>query len=181
MRQMPLQDPEHSRDSGVPPSAQQFIMLLGLTAAVTAWSGYFAWRAWMPVGRLLRASQRYAQTTGTIESHDLRLSPQGDAEPVIEYSFTVGGRIYWSQRVAFGQSTAMTASQARELLDRHSPGEPVAVYYDPADPNQAVLEMRLPTIQWIHSAAVLPFLALAVILLIFTMRMGKAVYGRPAG
>lgn len=64
----------------------------------------------------------------------------------VVYGYAVGGQAYTSDLTDLGPGLKR-ADQRAALADvgRHRPGDPVAVYYDPADPSVAVIERGSPT------------------------------------
>jgi len=57
----------------------------------------------------------------------------------IVYDYAVSGRKHIARRVSFG-ATSAKASAARAMVRRYPKGAEVTVYYDPDDPDRAVLE-----------------------------------------
>lgn len=61
--------------------------------------------------------------------------------PEIRYEYQVGGETYSSNRLAFGSRQSYGKQQkAAEGLLKYPVGDEVTVYYDPANPQEAVLE-----------------------------------------
>ena len=71
--------------------------------------------------------------------------------PRFTYQYEVGGQIYRSKRIAFYRSC--TGSCAQELVAHHPPGSQLQVYYDPAQPAEAVMDKSFRAL-WL-----LPFFA----------------------
>lgn len=95
------------------------------------------------------------------DSSDL---PTGHAV-TIRYEYAVAGQPYTSERIAFfegGPFTRLLGQRERdELVGRYQPGQGVSVYYDPAAPDQAVLNPDLrPEKVILHALGALFFLAL---------------------
>jgi hypothetical protein len=62
---------------------------------------------------------------------------------VIAYDYTVAGTTYRSRRVFFGDAVALLWDETRrQKLASYPVGRAVAVAYDPAAPQDAVLEPR---------------------------------------
>src|SRR5262249_25301486 len=61
--------------------------------------------------------------------------------PNIEYEFSVGAQTYRGARIAI---TDTSGPDAEAALDHYPVGKTVTVYYDPADPNNCVLEREVP-------------------------------------
>jgi hypothetical protein len=60
--------------------------------------------------------------------------------PVIEYTYQIGGKAYQGNRVFAGATMSYDLGTAQGIVNRYQPGMAVTVHYDPADPTQAVLE-----------------------------------------
>ena len=76
---------------------------------------------------------------------------------VVEYAYEVDGRPYRGTRVGFGAVVSSSfKAPAEARAERYVPGAPVDVHVDPADPNNAVLDL---TIAWNWA---LPLIALAL-------------------
>jgi hypothetical protein len=67
-------------------------------------------------------------------------------EPRVEYEYRVGGRKYRGRRITIGEKTS--GSELEAILARYPVGAAVTVYYDPANPQTAVLERDLPAGLW---------------------------------
>jgi len=99
--------------------------------------------------RKAEAAQHWPTVAGTVMSSALVGESNADsdlADPPTwnvraSYSFQVEGRAYTGQRVLFGDDFDRE-SDAQALLSKYPAGASVAVYYNPANPNDAVLEPR---------------------------------------
>jgi hypothetical protein len=97
-----------------------------------------------------RAAKSWTQTTGRIVRSDIetrRHRFQGEAEkivnaPAVEYEFKAGGRTVRGSRIAIGDDSGGVNTEA--TLARYPVGREVAVFYDPADPTNCVLERDGP-------------------------------------
>ena len=64
-------------------------------------------------------------------------------QPNIVYGYEVDGHAYQSNRIAFGGKTQSTSKRlVGGSLARYKVGDAVTVYYDPANPSEAVLERK---------------------------------------
>jgi len=96
-----------------------------------------------------RHAARWPTTMARITKSEVRVD-HGNLEdvtsvvnvPVVEYEFTVGGKVYNGSRVNAVDDKNNRDVQAR--LDRYPAGATVPVYYKPDDPAEAVLEHNLP-------------------------------------
>ena len=84
--------------------------------------------------------------------------------PTIEYEFSLGDRVIRGTRIGIGE---VSEASTEETLDRYPVGATVPVYYDPKNPEHAVLQRDPPVpVIWLYliAAAVLiaGFAALAI-------------------
>ncbi|HLM58000.1 MAG TPA: DUF3592 domain-containing protein [Pyrinomonadaceae bacterium] len=131
-----------------------FGVLLALFAALT-----FVLSA--VVFRKARAVRRWSPVAATvIESEAVwgRTTRGGRTAwtwlPRLTYQYEVGGRVYQGRRIAFYKRR--TGFGAQELVARHPVGSLVQVHYDPARPEEAVLDPSFPA-RWL-----LPFFAVVL-------------------
>jgi len=83
----------------------------------------------------------------------------------IEYEFTLGDRIIRGTRFGIGETAG---ASLEEMLDHYRVGATVPVYYDPKNPENAVLERDPPLpIGWLYAIAAGVFLAGLVVLAVF--------------
>lgn len=101
----------------------------------------------------VQTAQSYRETTGTVTDASLEsYDPGGGTRTgtdttryrlAISYEYTVDGESYTASNVAFGSVLDTTSrSRAERVRGQFAAGEPVTVYYDPADPSQAYLLPR---------------------------------------
>jgi hypothetical protein len=70
--------------------------------------------------------------------------PEISKYPIVEYAFEVRGRKYQSRK--YQQIPAVLELEAEEMVSRYPKGASVAVYYNPSDPSDCVLNRDLPTV-----------------------------------
>jgi hypothetical protein len=75
--------------------------------------------------------------------------------PLVEYEYQVAGTTYRSSRYTIGHGTS--EYELESILERHPVGAKVTVYYDPADPQTAVLEREFPKKIWLVAFGCLAF------------------------
>ena len=116
------------------------IAVVGLL--ITAGGGYFATRSWQ--------ARSWPTVEGQITKSEVKRERAiGDTDEevqynaVVKYSFTVDGRSYSGDRVAFGLGTSNRSSDARRIIDRYPAGQAVEIHYSPIDPSDAVLETNV--------------------------------------
>lgn len=95
------------------------------------------------------ASRQWPSVTGKIIRSAVERSPgtyrtsAPSKTAVIAYRYRTDGKVYSSDRVLWGNTTYHFGFNEPEQLKRRYPvGKTVSVYYNPADPAQAVLERR---------------------------------------
>ncbi len=97
-----------------------------------------------------RRAAKWAQTTGrviksTVGSREHGFA--GEAEsvrniPLVSYTFSVNGKEFHGERIVLGE---VGASEIDEMLTKYPAGKDVTVFYDPANPNNCVLERGIPS------------------------------------
>jgi hypothetical protein len=60
--------------------------------------------------------------------------------PMVIYAYSIGPVRFMSSRIAFHPLASSSRSAATEFVERYPVGKTVQVFYDPQDPEQAVLE-----------------------------------------
>ncbi len=129
---------------GAEPAAAAFF---GLVAAVTAAIA-------IADARTAARAARWPTVRGTIVSSVVEsfVTKSGTAsrggatrvyQAVTEYAYVVDGREYHGSRECFGGSVAADEASAAARAARWVSGAPVDVRYDPANPTEAVLEVRV--------------------------------------
>ena len=99
--------------------------------------------------RTAHASRRWTPSDGRIASSEVTSHRSLDSngthttiyEPAVSYVYNANGRNYEGKQVDFG-AIAGTSSPgwAENMVDKYPVGSPVQVFYNPAKPDQAVLE-----------------------------------------
>ena len=92
----------------------------------------------------------WSKASGRITRSELATEKRQDREvevPIMEYEYRVGFHTLVGKRVSFAEVIA--GPLARETIARYPVGTGVPVYYDPANPSEAVIERDLPT--FVHS------------------------------
>jgi hypothetical protein len=90
-------------------------------------------------GQILTSGVINAYTTGNIRIFAL----------AVEYKYAVGDRIYTGNRINDGQFTSSDWQELQKIADRYLPKKTVVVYYDPARPENALLEPGYSSTAWI--------------------------------
>ncbi|OAI54783.1 hypothetical protein AYO44_14225 [Planctomycetaceae bacterium SCGC AG-212-F19] len=114
-----------------------FPTLIIVAVVVKLWEVYKARRWPATEGKVLVSDiQAQIKTPGSpgYNFHDTEVTN----EPRVEYEYQVGGKTYRNQRITIGEKTS--EYELEEILARYPVGAAVTVYYDPANPQTAVLE-----------------------------------------
>ncbi len=151
----------------IDPDLQQFCLLAGL-----AFAGVFVIALAAQVLKVYRA-RSWPTTTGKITESKVRTRKrQSDdagqeyqSEPLVKYEYQVNGTPYRGTRISFAERIG--GADVLPTLAHYPVGKQVQVYYDPANPQQAVLERDLPTIMVVVVGAIIIFFLGAAILLPF--------------
>jgi hypothetical protein len=87
--------------------------------------------------------------------------------PSISYRYDVGGRTLTGTRIQWGgQVSSSSESWARGIVERFPQGALVQVHYDPANPDNAVLDPDGRAGLWIIAAAGLAFAAFSTVFML---------------
>lgn len=114
-------------------------------------------------GRVL-TSQARARKVRTVES---RTGAEGGADrdvrnfAEVTYEYRVAGKTYRGKRISIGEDLGDMAVEQR--LARYPVGASVTVYYDPQQPDQAVLERNAPAVVW-RTLAILIAVCIALLI-----------------
>ena len=120
-----------------------------VVAFALAFPGIIAVAAAVKLGEAKRAAS-WTKASGRITRSELATEKRHDREvqvPRIEYEYKVGFHTLVGKRVNFAELIA--GPQAREALARYPVGVSVPVYYNPANPSEAVIERGIPA--FVHS------------------------------
>lgn len=91
--------------------------------------------------KLINASEKWVSMMGRVtEAHvhrtkDLQNRETMSPYPVIHYQYTVNGQTFQGSRISFAPTTALSL----DWVDKYPAGTDVKVYYDPKNPQNAVL------------------------------------------
>ena len=111
--------------------------LLVLATAVKMREVWLARNWLMTAGRIITAKVESRRRTGVGEKAGTMAN-----YPSVVYEYTVAGRRYTGKRINIGENLGDVDVEA--TLDRYPHGAKVDVYYNPAKPEQAVLEREPP-------------------------------------
>lgn len=83
--------------------------------------------------------------------------------PVVLYSYQASGRSYEGSRIAPGPQVG--GSGASKTMAKYANGSHVTVHYNPVDPSEAVLEVKVAALFWLWFALLLVDSILVVVAL----------------
>ncbi len=128
---------------GVPGTLVAAVFWCGITGVFV---GFASWGTYWGV----KASLFYKQTDGQIVEArtDPTSTSDGEGErPAVKYTYVVNDRQYTGTRFnSLGDVKVNKRDLAADFTLAHPPGSWVPVYYDPADPSQAILDPSIPSI-----------------------------------
>ena len=133
------------------------------------------------VRRAMEASKAWVKVEGDIVRSEAKIPPshtsddQSDVDPVVLYRYRVGDQIHQGGRVKFGGQPSLSRAMAETLVAKYPPGVRVDVYYDPLDPNSAVLEPRKKDSMVAKSVFALTFAVITGVLIAHAIA-GKVLY-----
>ena len=125
------------------------LVIAGVGLVTTAFTGFSILRALM--------ARRWQLTSGTILESDIERigdDPGGSSKLRyrlrVRYSYAAGGQEFTGDRLSFfgvnvRHSTRTLAAAHRNRISR---GDKIDVWYNPADPSQAVNDRRIPWMFW---------------------------------
>lgn len=95
--------------------------------------------------RAASASRAWSSAQGTITSSQLMTGGQRNSrwyKPQITYTYTANGQTYTGEKVFFGDARSSSMAKEQKMVDRYKQGAQVEVFYNPQQPQEAVLERR---------------------------------------
>lgn len=118
-----------------------------------------AWAAWLRVKRR-RAGQAMAgwqRVQGTVLSHAIAESVSTDShgdrthhfDPQLTYEYFAGGMARTGGRASLDGISFASRKKAQAWLDARPVGQPIDVHVDPADPAEAVLDVKVKSDWWV--------------------------------
>ena len=93
----------------------------------------------------------------------------------ISYDYVANDRSYVNGAVSFDGVRSSDPSTARRLLKRYPVGKQVTVYYNPADPQEAVLEPGLTGGSWFLPSFGALFVGVGIAVFFFLRWIGRAL------
>jgi len=129
-----------------------------------------SWWGWT-ILQNARSSASWPSVQGQITDALLDYSTDADGgdsySPQVTYTYAVNGRSYESQTIKFGENSYGSKRQAQAILDRYPNGQRIAVFYDPTQPDRAVLEPGVSGGSYIVLAIGVLFVGLSLLWIVF--------------
>jgi len=105
--------------------------------------------AMVQISKAKKAGKSWLITPGRITSSVVETRRERDVdgdrhtyhEPKVTYEYQVNELTYQGDEIGFGKRT-MRQAKAQQIVAKYRQGDPVTVYYDPADPAKTVLEIK---------------------------------------
>jgi len=122
-----------------------FRLLFSLVFLIVA-IGALWWGA--TTARNASVSKNWPAVPGTITVSQVAISTDDDGTTYyadVQYKYVVNDRWYTADTVNFGEYGSGSRSRVDKIVARYPPGSQAAVYYNPDDPDTAVLE---PGVSW---------------------------------
>jgi hypothetical protein len=123
---------------------------MAVTLCALALGALLLWQGWHRQQKV-KASMSWPYVPGRVNAASVRqVVTRGDAEtrdvtnyvPFVQYEYQVGAQIYQGNRLAFEEKGFGSHKKAFQLVQAFPAGHPVWVFYDPAAPQNAVLERK---------------------------------------
>jgi hypothetical protein len=116
------------------------MLIFGLVGALLMGIGWFNHRR-------AQASRAWPMVLGRVTHSGVRQSTDSDGgttySPDVRYMYDVGGRAFENGRLLFGGTVDSSSYRpAEKTAARYAAGSVVQVYYNPTNPQDAVLERR---------------------------------------
>jgi hypothetical protein len=95
--------------------------------------------------RKLGASANWSQSIGTIRSAEVGNNAAADSveyEVLVSYEYVVNGTSFTGKRIEFGRRGYLKKRRAEEQLARYPVQSSVMVFFNPENPQDAVLELQ---------------------------------------
>ena len=131
-----------------------------LAAFGLLWAAAFGFAHVRAVGKA-KAAESWPVAAGTVIGSEVREEESSDRDggsttwynPVVRYRYSVGGREIEGTRLRYGNPRSASRKKAVAALLPYAPGSTITVRYDPANPEESVLETRRPGPTYLFMAA----------------------------
>jgi hypothetical protein len=120
-------------------------MLIRILAGLVTVLGAVFIRMFVRGRRRAGGGQSWEEAPGKVTAAKMRVSRGAEGgesyEPRVSYQYKVGGRSLHGHRVRLASPAPGDRPTAQRVLDAYPEGKAVTVFYDPAKPESAVLEV----------------------------------------
>ena len=127
---------------------------------------------------LSRASYRWPSVTGQVVGGEIAYTSDTDAPPtytpIITYEYVASDRRYTSQQVSISSGSYHAESDAVQVINTYPINSQVTVYYDPDQPDFAVLELKTSGYGVLIAGFIFAGLSLGGVLYVFWLRRRSA-------
>ena len=134
-------------------------VFLGVAIVAVA---YLAW--FIRLLQRARASRTWPSTEGRILSAQAQNLGRGRGSVLVYYEYVVNGRQYRGKRLRFAPWGALSFDDAKADVLKYRPTCSIQIHYNPAVPNDSVIELGVVPSLWLCIAGSAAFGALALTL-----------------
>ncbi len=116
-----------------------------------------------------KESESWPSEQGVILSSKISVNSGSDSTTYgadVTYRYKVKGNTYENDKVTASEVSTSNRGRAKKIVKRYRVGKKVAVYYDPDDPEESVLETGLTGASWFLPGMGLAFFIIPLIILI---------------
>jgi Protein of unknown function (DUF3592) len=152
------------------------VACLGIFVLVFALGGMYLVYLGIKNMRKAQVAQSWPYAAGQVTGVDVGESQSTDSDgdrhtsyyPIVRYAYVVNGQSFAGDKLAFGPRTGSgRLAKAQAMANRYTVGAPVTVYYNPENPEDAVLEKR--------AAGTMTTLIVGIVFLAVTVCLGLPI------
>jgi hypothetical protein len=151
-------------------SALGVLFIFGLVGAGLS---YWGWT----IVQDARASSSWPTAAGAVISSEVSHSTDaegGDSySPEVDYQYQVDGQNIINDQIKFGENSYDSRRRAEEIAANYPVGRQVTVYYDPEQPDKAVLEPGVSAGSYIVLSIGVVFILIALLVAPLTLIFGR--------
>ena len=140
------------------------VLVLGVSALLMLLGGGLLFMG-ISAKRTAGASRAWPSAPGTIISSQVLAGGGGKSrwyKAQVTYTFAANGQTYTGERVMFGDARSSSMAKEERVVAQYVQGAPVEVFYNPQQPQEAVLERRT-------SGTTLTYLILGAVVLMLSV------------
>ncbi|MEM1058304.1 MAG: DUF3592 domain-containing protein [Verrucomicrobiota bacterium] len=147
--------PGRRKKSGWTGGVAMGLFALFWSAIVMVFNGFIGYGIYKNV-----QAQDFLETTGVVTHSEVDRRSDSDGTTYsadIRYDYEVKGQTYTHDKHAYGAMGSSDYDLAHGVVRRFAEGKEVTVYYNPADPQDAVLDRSFESIPWFMLLFLTPF------------------------